>query len=122
MVSHLYLYLISLAVIATSCEQRQTKFNQSEWNTPNDIIDYNHREPMIDDLRNNYIKQGMKAHEIKELLGNTESITVNDSIQLHYEIFTDYGYDIDPVETKYLIINFDIDSTLINTRIQHYKK
>lgn len=118
---HFQASLLSLILIITSCHHKQTEFNKSEWNTPNDI-DYNHRELMIDDLRSNYLKQRMKARDVLDLLGNAESVTVNDSIQFYYEIFTDYGYDIDPVETKYLIINFDKDSTLISTRIEHYKK
>ncbi|GAA6768629.1 hypothetical protein AAFH68_45850 [Flavobacterium sp. CGRL1] len=103
-----------------SCKQEQIKFNQRKWNTRNDI-DYNHRGLMIEDLSKNYLKPGMKFAAIEKLLGRNE-LKEKDSLQLHYEIFVDYGSDIDPIETKTLIVNFNSDSTLANIRVDHWEK
>ncbi len=76
---------------------------------------------MIHDLQEKYLKTGMKYKDVEKLLGKNNFNADRDSIQLQYEIYTDYGSDIDPIETKTLIINFNADSTLINSRIDHWK-
>ncbi len=105
----------------TSCHHKQTEFNKSDWNTPDDF-QYNHREFMIDDLLKNHLKKGMRYNDVIELLGNTEHNNHRDSIQCQFEIFTDYGNEIDPIESKYLVIIFDSDSVLVTTKINHFKK
>lgn len=116
-----YIYLYTIILSFTSCKPEQTKFNQTQWKTRNDI-DYNHRELMIDDLAKNYLKPGIKFHEIENLLGKNDFVNEQDSLQLQYEIYVDYGSDIDPIETKTLIVNFDSDSTLTKIRIDHWEK
>ncbi|WP_396188136.1 hypothetical protein [Flavobacterium sp.] len=116
---HILLYIIFLSF--TSCKPEQTKFNQSHWKTRNDL-DYNHRELMIEDLSKNYLKLGMKFRKVENLLGKNDFVSEQDSLQLQYEIYVNYGSDIDPIETKTLIVNFDSDSTLTKTRIDHWKK
>jgi hypothetical protein len=117
-----YFYLLTIVgLIFFSCEQEQIKFNQNQWNTPDDIL-YNHRETMIKDLQTNYLKKGMKLNDVEKLLGENQLTGEEDSIQLQYEIYTDYGSDIDPVETKTFIINFNADSALINTHVYHWEK
>ena len=109
-----------------SCYKKVEKFDKAKWNRRNDI-DYNHREPMIDDLKRNYLKKGANYNSIVSLLGkdgmpSQYDKTEYDTIQLQYEIFVDYGWDIDPVETKTFVLNFAKDSTFINYEIYHYKK
>lgn len=116
-----YLSFFAIILIFISCKQEQIKFNQSKWNTRNDV-DYNHRELMIEDLSKNYLKPGIKLTETEKLLGRNELSDEKDSLQLQYEIYTDYGIDIDPVETKTLIVNFNSDSTLVNIRVDHWEK
>lgn len=116
-----YLILIFLIVLnLISCTHEQVKFNQNKWKTRNDI-DYNHREFMIEDIRNSYLKKGMKLTEVESLLGKSQYESDSDSIMLQYEIYTNYGWDIDPIETKTFILNFNADSTLINTHIDNWK-
>ncbi len=110
-----------IAIILISCEQKQVKFEQNKWKTRNDI-DYNHREFMIQDLKDHYLKPGIKYNEVAKLLGENYNERSGDSIQLQYEIYTDFGTDIDPVETKTFIVNFNSDSVLVNTRIDHSSK
>ena len=118
-ISYILLYTIFLSF--TSCKPEQTKFNQNQWKTRNDL-DYNHRELMIEDLSKNYLKPGMKFREVENLLGKNDFVSEQDSLQLQYEIYVDYGSDIDPIETKTLIVNFDLDSTLTKTRIDLWEK
>jgi len=121
MKNNLYLSLHFVILIFISCTKEQTKFNQRQWNTP-DEIDYNHRELMIEDLSKNYLKQGMKFTDAENLLGKNQLRNESDSLQLQYEIYTYYGSDIDPIKTKTLMINFSADSTLTNIRIDHWEK
>jgi hypothetical protein len=116
-----YLFFFVIVIIFVSCKQERIKFNQVEWNTLNDI-DYNHRELMIEDLSKNYLKPEMKFQDVEKLLGNNELNMKRDSLQLQYEIYTYFGSDIDPIETKTLIVNFKSDSTLTNIRIDHWEK
>jgi hypothetical protein len=119
--NNLYLSFFVIILIFTSCKQEQIKFNQSQWNTPDDI-DYNHRELMIEDLSKNYLKHGMKFADTEKLLGKNQLSYGKDSLQLQYEIYTYYGSDIDPIETKTLIVNFSVDSTLTNIWVDHWEK
>jgi len=118
---NLYLSFFFIILTFASCTKEQIKFNQSQWNTRDDL-DYNHRESMIEDLSKNYLKQGTKFVEIEKLLGTNQLSDEKDSLQLQYEIYTYYGSDIDPIETKTLIVNFSQDSTLTNIWIDHWEK
>lgn len=117
----LYTIIFLIPVLLISCEQKQVKFEQNKWKTRNDI-DYNHREFMIQDLKANYLKPGIKYKEVEKLLGGNYNERSEDSIQLQYEIYTDFGTDLDPVETKTFIVNFTSDSVLVNKRIDHWSK
>lgn len=117
----LYILIYTIFLSFTSCKPEQTKFNQNQWKTRNDL-DYNHRELMIEDLSKNYLKPGMKLREVENLLGKNDFASEQDTLQLQYEIYVDYGIDIDPVETKTLIINFDSDSTLTKIRLDHWER
>ncbi|MGQ7944418.1 hypothetical protein [Flavobacterium sp. WC2509] len=119
--NNLYLSFFVIILIFASCKQEQIKFNQIQWNTPDDL-DYNHRELMIEDLSKNYLKPGMKFADTEKLLGKKQLSDEKDSLQLQYEIYTYYGSDIDPIETKTLIVNFSADSTLTNIRVDHWEK
>ena len=115
-----YIYIFTI-LFFISCKPEGIKFNKAVWNYRNDT-DYNHRELMIEDLSKNHLKSGAKFHDVEKLLGSNEFVADSDSLQLQYEIYTYYGTDIDPIETKNLIVNFNSDSTLTNIRIEHWKK
>jgi hypothetical protein len=121
MIKNLHLLIVLVAILLISCEQKQVKFEQDKWKTIDDI-NYNHREFMIQDLKEGYLKPGIKYIEVAKLLGENDNERSKDSIQLQYEIYTDFGTDIDPVETKTFIVNFTSDSIFVNTRIDHWKK
>ena len=114
--SLLFLFLI---IFVTSCTN-QVPFNRKGWNTTDDI-DYNHREPMIKDLQTNHLKSGMHYSDVVKLLGTNGEYHDSVDVQLRYDIYVDYGRDIDPVE-KTFIVNFLADSTYVSSEITHWKK
>ncbi|MGO4771133.1 hypothetical protein ACEN2I_05685 [Flavobacterium sp. W22_SRS_FK3] len=121
MMKQLYTIIFLISILLISCELKQVKFEEKKWKLRNDI-DYNYREFMIKDLKENYLKPGIKYKEVGKLLGENYNERSEDSIQLQYEIYTDFGTDIDPVETKTFIVNFNSDSIFVNTRIDHWSK
>lgn len=121
MIKKLKVIILLISIFLISCKQKQVKFEQNKWKTRNDI-DYNHRELMIQDLKQNYLKPEMKYNDVEKLLGENYNERSEDSIQLQYEIYTDFGTDIDPVETKTFIVNFNSDSVFINAKIDHWSK
>lgn len=111
---------IYLMIFITSCK-RQIPFDEESWNNGYDGF-YNHREFMVEDLQQNYLKSKIHYNDVVKLLGTNGEYHDSTDIELHYEIFVDYGWDIDPVETKSLIINFLPDSTYVSSDIHHWKK
>lgn len=120
MMKNTCLYLIFLSIFFTSCS-KQIPFNKESWNNGYDGF-YNHREFMVEDLQQNYLKAKIHYNDVVKLLGTNGEYHDSTDIELHYEIFVDYGWDIDPVETKSLIINFLPDSTYVSSDIHHWKK
>ncbi len=57
MIKKLHSIILLISILLISCEQKQIKFEEKMWKTRNDI-DYNHREFMIKDLKQNYLKTG----------------------------------------------------------------
>jgi|SRR5690606_38277681 hypothetical protein len=113
------LLFLFLMMFVTSCK-RQIPFDEESWNNGYDGF-YNHREFMVEDLQQNYLKSKIHYNDVVKLLGTNGEYHDSTDIELHYEIFVDYGWDIDPVETKSLIINFLPDSTYVSSEISHWK-
>ena len=83
---------------------------------------YLHRENMVEDLTKNYLKSATKYERIIFLLGQPENLNDEEENTISYELMTDFGWDIDPVEVKTLKIKISKDSTLLNYKIEHWKK
>ena len=75
---------------------------------------YANRNKMVNDLIKNHLKNEMKYSEIINLLGQPENFASKKEGEIIYEIETDYGRNIDPVEGQNLILKFSKDSLLIN--------
>ena len=82
---------------------------------------YDNRESMVQDLMDNHLHKGMTYKELKELIGQPENYANMDANTIAYEIMVDYGWDIDPVESKTLYIELSPDSTVIAYRLKHRK-
>lgn len=114
------LILFWLFVVA-SCQIQDEKFDKTAWNKRTDMF-YDNRNKMIDDLMENHLQKGMTLKSVIEMLGNHDNYSDLDSNTIGYEIYVDYGWDIDPVETKTLLIEFSKDSTITGFRLKHWKK
>jgi len=79
---------------------------------------------MINDLANNRLNSGMDKNAVIMLLGapTYKDTLAIDEVKLVYEIYEDYGWDIDPIETQYLFISFKKDSTLNNAYLETWNK
>lgn len=113
--------LVSLLVGLVSCRQTEITFDKELWGMSIDGF-YKHREKMITDLLENRLSKGMTYQSVIDLLGKPANFANLDSNTIGYEVFVDYGWDIDPVETKTLLINFSSDSTILDIKLDHWKK
>lgn len=104
-----------------SCNSTERKFNKSRWN---DRIDgfYTNREQMVNDVIKNHLQKGMSYGKILNLLGEPENYTNAESNTMQYNIMVDFGWDVDPIETKTLILRISNDSTYLGYKIEHWKK
>lgn len=114
-------YLIAVGILLVSCKARELEFDRSKWNTVEDGF-YTYREQIVNDLIHNHLKKGMSYRELIELVGNPEKNQMEEKHTVGYEIMEDYAWDIDPVETKTLIIRFTNDSLISDYEIEHWKR
>ena len=115
-----YLIIFLLILTLFSC-QRQQKFERAKWAKVADLMTFPNRKFMIDDLIKNYQIKGKKYNNIVELLGEPQS-NLDSTLQVFYDIDVDYGWDIDPVYTKILLIVFDKDTLVKSFKVQEWKK
>jgi len=110
-----YGLLLVLCNFLTNCERpiKQETFDRQLWNKQFDF-GYVHREQMLVDLVNNYLRPGISKSEVVELLGqpNNNSSNVKPD-EYAYFLNEEYSWaDIDPTTRKHLILTFNPDSTL----------
>lgn len=74
---------------------------------------------MVNDLLENYHLKGKHYHEIIRLLGDPD---FNEKNEFGYVIEEDFGWDIDPVYTKNLLISMNGDSTVSSVEVKAWKK
>lgn len=106
--------------ILLSCGPGEKKFDKSTWNQRADIF-YANRESMVRDLMDNHLHIGMSYTELTELIGKPENYANMKPDVVAYEIMVDYGWDIDPVEGKTLVISLSKDSTITGYKLEHWK-
>ncbi|OQA94485.1 MAG: Outer membrane protein assembly factor BamE [Bacteroidetes bacterium ADurb.Bin217] len=105
----------------TACGVEEIKFDKNKWNEKDDII-YKYRENMVNDLMVNHLKKGMPYKQIIDLLGEPVVYSEMDTNIVSYEIIEKYGWDIDPIEMKYLLIELTKDSLIKDFKIEHWKR
>lgn len=111
--------LISLLVL--SCEQH-IKFDKKIWCSYNDLDLHEERNQMLKDLLENYDLKGKSIYEVELFFGCIESIdTINQPFNMQYNVYTNYGWDIDPVHTKTLMIFLDNKFKVKNVKISEWK-
>ncbi|MFC7772977.1 hypothetical protein [Flavobacterium sp. GCM10027622] len=107
--------------ISFSCDSRDKKFNKAGWEERIDGF-YTNREQMVDDIIKNYLHKGMSYDKIINLLGEPENYEDTEPNTMQYEIMKDFGWDIDPVEIKTLVLRISKDSTYLDYKIEHWEK
>ncbi|MBD1393082.1 hypothetical protein [Mucilaginibacter glaciei] len=108
-------YLMILLFALSSCQQ---KFDKNLWSERNDLGMYPNRKSMLDDVVKNHKIKGQSYKQIIELLGKSTGLEDN---KLYYNIITDYGWDIDPIYAKDLIITFNRDSIATGFNVKEWK-
>ena len=95
------------------------KFDRMLWNSKEDY-DYPYREAMMGDLIAHHRLKGLSYKQLIDSLGMPENMTDTDG--LYYQIVMDFGSDIDPVHTKYLVFKLNKDSVVNGFTIEEWKK
>lgn len=113
-------FLIVLFLLS-NCGKPDVEFNKQQWGEKFDGF-YKNRENMLNDLLKNHLKKGMKYKNVKNLIGEPQNYGTHINNTIVYTVMEDYGWDIDPVEAKILIITLSKDSLVEKYEIQHWKK
>ena len=114
------LFAIMIYILLSCNSNTQIKFDKGKWNEENDpAFPSPYRSKMLIDLTTNYKLVGLKYFQLVDLLGLPD---FKDTSSLSYSIIEDYGYDIDPVYTKYLDFTFSKDSLITSFKIREWKK
>ena len=113
-------YLILLLLIS-SCGIQDKPFDSKTWQA----IDGNNfselREPMLNDLMNNYLHKGMTYNEVVKLLGNPEIFGDIYKNEIGYILYLKIDC-IDDVAGTDLIIKLNNDYTIKSFKIVNWKK
>jgi hypothetical protein len=113
--------LFAFVLLQFGCGPKSMEFDSVNWNKKVDGF-YSYREFMIQDVMENQLQNGMPLREVIALLGTPELYHNQKEYEINYEISVDYGWNIDPMEGKELIIVFDSDSLVTDIRLKHWKR
>ena len=115
------LMIIFCLCFLSACGIDQLDFEKSKWNESVDGF-YKFRELMSSDLMENHLENGMTYQELTDLIGGPENFANLKENSIGYTLMEDYGWDIDPVETKTLMIELTADSLVQDFNIKHWEK
>jgi hypothetical protein len=110
-------YWVIAVVVLFSCKQ-QKKFSREGWRQRTDMY-HEERTYMIDDLLQGHPLKGQPRHHVLYLLGEPE---LEDSARMYYEVDVDYGWDIDPVYTKTLILHLNAKAVVDSVEVDEWRK
>jgi hypothetical protein len=113
-------FVIMFLAILVACGPEEKEFELSTWNEMDDLF-YANRESMVRDLMDNHLHIRMSYGKLTELIGKPENYSNMKPDVVADEIMVDYGWDIDPVEGKTLVISLSKDSTITGYKLEHWK-
>lgn len=113
-------YITFLLLTILCCGHKDTVFDKAKWSQKIDGF-YQYRDEIVEDLISNHLRKGMSYKELQNLLGEPENYTDLEENTIAYGIMEDYGWNIDPVETKTLRIELTEDSLVSGYKIIHWK-
>ena len=115
-----YLLLSLNILIFNSCDFNIEKFDRKVWITA-DGLHQEHRKNMVNDLMKHHLKTGMSYNEIIDLLGLPDKSIISQENVISYEVYEDFGWDIDPISYTCLNIKLERDSTLADFKLKEIK-
>ena len=116
-----WLIIIYCICFLSACGNKQLDFEKSRWNESVDGF-YKFRESMANDLMENHLEKGMTYQQLIDLIGEPENLGNLKENIIGYTLMEDYGWDIDPIETKTLLIELTADSLVQDFKKVHWKK
>lgn len=115
------IWTIIVFFLFVACGQKEMEFDSIKW-YEDPYSFYPYRKNMVNDLMKNHLKEGMTYKQLTDLIGQPENIANLNSNSVAYSILEKHGLNIDPVETKTLIIELTKDSLVRNYKLEHWKK
>jgi len=114
---HRIIFLSFIFLFTSSCNLSDKKFNSQIWKTA-DGFHNGERKHMLNDLLKNHLKEGMAYSEIINLIGEPSELWVEESNMIVYDVYEDFGWDIDPVGMTLLYLKIGRDSTLSERKVK----
>lgn len=115
--------LIWLLVNLGGCNLNKVhKFNSKQWSKAEDAETFPFRKELLNDIIENKLFLGFNYLQLIDSLGEPESGKIRGNNKLYYLIENDYGWDIDPVYYKYLVVYLSEDSIVEKTEVFEWNK
>lgn len=115
------IFLFIISIFLFSCKNKEIPFDSKKWNEKFDGF-YEYRELMVNDLISNHLNTESTYNQIVEKIGKPNYVEDSINLTIAYFISEKYGWNIDPIESKTLIISFTKDSIFKKAELEHYKK
>jgi len=113
--------LLVLSICLTGCD-RSIPFEKDGWQKRSDFI-YPLRDAMVQDLIGNHQLIGLTTRQVRDLLGDADHTELGEKPNcVTYKVLLDFGWDIDPVHTKDLVLEFNEDSIVTKVDLLEWKK
>jgi len=111
--------LLFFIILFVSCNDISQKFDKKKWDEKEDW-DYPYRDGIVNDLIKHHQLKGLSYKQLVDSIGYPENLTDTDGV--YYQVVMDFGSDIDPVHTKYLMFKLNKDSVITDFKIKEWKK
>lgn len=76
---------------------------------------------MAEDLVESEVLIGKDKNQVEMLLGDASNMMENDSLNMYYTLWNDYGSDIDPIKSYGLHIGFNEKGQVKSAEVQKWK-
>jgi hypothetical protein len=103
-----------------SCGTEQLNFEKSKWNESVDGF-YKYRKSMSKGLVDNHLEKGITYQQLTDLIRESENLDNLKENTIGYTLMEDYGWHIDPVETKTLMVELTPNSLVQDFKVEHWK-
>jgi len=78
---------------------------------------------MVQDLIGKHQLIGLTTRQVRDLLGDADHTELGEKPNcVTYQVLLDFGWDIDPVHTKDLVLEFNEDSIVTKVDLLEWKK